>query len=83
MLHKLCNLGMVMAVNRNSGRVVVNVDPTLKLDLHAALARDGKSLKDWFIQQARQYLAERVQPELTFSSSRPDTIEPTSGRGER
>ena len=55
-----------MAVNRNSGRLVVDVAPDLKLALHAALAADGLSLKEWFTQRATQYLAERRQPALAF-----------------
>ena len=55
-----------MAVNRNSGRVVVDVPPDLKFALHAALAADGLSLKEWFIQRATQYLDERRQPPLAF-----------------
>lgn len=47
-----------------SGRIVIEVDPGLKCDLHSALAADGLSLKDWFIQRARQFMAERNQPAL-------------------
>ena len=55
-----------MAVNRNSGRLVVDVPPDLKLALHAALAADGLSLKDWVTRCAGQYLADRRQPHLSF-----------------
>jgi hypothetical protein len=44
-----------------SGRTVVDLDPGLKRDLHATLAADGLSLKDWFIQRARQYISSRSQ----------------------
>ena len=44
-----------------SGRVVIELDPQFKRDLHSALAKDGLSLKDWFIEQARQYTANRNQ----------------------
>lgn len=47
-----------------SGRIVIEVDPALKRDLHSALAADGMSLKDWFIQRVAQYVAERNQPAL-------------------
>lgn len=47
-----------------SNRIVVDVDPLLKRDLHSALAADGLSLKDWFVRHARQYIAERNQPSL-------------------
>ena len=39
-----------------SGRIVVEVDPTLKKRLHAALALDGTTVKDWFRKQAEAYL---------------------------
>jgi hypothetical protein len=55
-----------MAVNHKSGRVVVEVDPALKLSLHAALAADGLSLKDWFVRHASDYVSERQQPRLAF-----------------
>ena len=55
-----------MAVNHKSGRVVVEVEPALKLSLHAALAADGLSLKDWFVQHASEYVTERQQPRLAF-----------------
>lgn len=47
-----------------SGRLVIEVDPTLKRDLHAALAAEGLTLKDWFLQRASEYTAERRQPTL-------------------
>ncbi len=53
-----------MAVNHKSGRLVVDIDPALKRDLHAALAADGSSLKEWVVRNAQQYLAARTQPDL-------------------
>lgn len=53
-----------MAVNHKSGRLVVDIDPELKLALHAALAADGLSLKEWLVKQARDYIVERSQPRL-------------------
>lgn len=47
-----------------SGRLVIEVDPTLKRDLHAALAADGLTLKDWFLRRTAAYIAERQQPSL-------------------
>lgn len=48
-----------MAVNHKSGRLVANVGSDLKRALHAALAEDGVSLKDWLVEQARAYVRER------------------------
>jgi hypothetical protein len=47
-----------------SGRIVLEVDPSLKRDLYSRLAAQGLSLKQWFIQSARVYMAEHDQPSL-------------------
>ena len=47
-----------------SGRLVIEVDPQLKHDLHAALAAEGLTLKDWFLQHAAGFIAERRHPML-------------------
>jgi len=57
-----------MAVGK-SGRVVIELEPEFKRELHAALQRDGTCMKDWFIEAAERYLANRGQTELMFSSS--------------
>ncbi len=41
-----------------SGRLVLEVDPELKRHLHAQVALEGKTLKDWFLEAADAYLAE-------------------------
>lgn len=35
-----------------SGRVVIEIDPVLKRELHSTLARKGMTLKDWFVAKA-------------------------------
>lgn len=57
-----------MAVNHQSGRVVVDIDPHLKRALHAALTTDGRSLKEWFVQQAYEYLDARRQNQLPVAA---------------
>lgn len=47
-----------------SGRLVVDIDPTLKRELHASLAADGTTFKEWVIARIDQYLDERRQPGL-------------------
>lgn len=42
-----------------SGRIVVQVQPLLKRELHSALALNGQTLKDWFIEAANTYLSNR------------------------
>jgi hypothetical protein len=52
--------GVPMPVGR-SGRVVVEIDPDLKKELYAALDRDGVTLKQWFLDNANEYLRDRGQ----------------------
>ena len=47
-----------------SGRIVIEVDPGFKRELHSALVADGKTLKEWFSEAGAQYMAERTQPPL-------------------
>jgi hypothetical protein len=39
-----------------SGRLVIEVDPTMKRALHGKLAAEGTTMKAWFITVAEQYL---------------------------
>jgi hypothetical protein len=36
----------------------IKIDPIMKRELHAKVAMDGRTLKDWLVEQARRYLAE-------------------------
>lgn len=46
----------------SSGRIVIEINPTIKRDLYSALAKDGLTLKDWFLQNAASYLVHHCQP---------------------
>jgi hypothetical protein len=48
----------------SSGRIVIEVEPELKRELYAYLTRDGLTLKEWFLQEARSYLATTNQLSL-------------------
>lgn len=48
----------------SSGRIVIEVDPEVKRQLYAALAREGMSLKEWFLRNAEAYLEESIQMSL-------------------
>jgi hypothetical protein len=51
----------------NSGRIVLEIDPSMKLELYSLLAREGMTLKDWFLSQAERYIEQRSsQVQLTF-----------------
>ena len=39
-----------------SGRIVIEIDRELKKQLHQTLKRDGKNLKDWFLEHAESYV---------------------------
>jgi hypothetical protein len=55
-----------------SGRIVIEVDPGLKRQLHALLALNGSTLKRWFIKNASDYINDQQQshPVKTYGSSR-------------
>jgi hypothetical protein len=61
-----------------SGRIVVEVDPTLKKRLHAALTLDGITLKEWFRQHAEAYLTDHQG-----LAREPSTDEASPGRRRR
>lgn len=39
-----------------SGRIVLEVDPGIKRELYSNLAREGITLKEWFLRNAHDYL---------------------------
>jgi hypothetical protein len=54
-----------------SGRIVIEVDPDLKRELYSCLSSDQLSLRQWFLESARQYLATRAQLSLDLPLSPP------------
>ncbi len=47
-----------------SGRLVVDIDPELKKQFHAALTIEGTTFKDWLLRHVEAYLKDRNQPSL-------------------
>jgi hypothetical protein len=45
-----------------SGKVIAILDVTLKADLHAALAKEGLSFKEWLTERAESFVKEHLQP---------------------
>jgi hypothetical protein len=43
-----------------SGRVVIEIDPEMKRYLYSALALDQKTLKEWFVDNAKGYISSRL-----------------------
>jgi len=54
----------IVMARGDSGRIVLEIDPSEKEQLYDALEIQGLTLKDWFLQQAARYLQERAQPSL-------------------
>ena len=52
-----------------SGRVVLEIDPMLKRRLHARLASDGLTLKDWFLERVDRYLHQPTQESLPLGEA--------------
>jgi hypothetical protein len=48
----------------SSGRIVIELDPEIKRVLYSALMREGLTLKDWFLREAKIYLAEAEKMQL-------------------
>lgn len=59
----------------NSGRIVIEVEPELKRQLYSALAKDGMSLKQWFLNNANAFLdtdSYRVESHCIVDSAKND-----------
>lgn len=52
-----------------SGRIVLEIDPELKRRLYSMLALENKTLKEWFIALAVQYIETQQQPSLFGSEA--------------
>ena len=47
-----------------SGRVVIEIDPDLKRELYQSLTREGKTMKDWFVENAQAFVNGQFQMPL-------------------
>lgn len=70
MLCALCNMAVAMA-RGESGRIVVEVEPDLKAALYVALAKEGLTLKAWFIREAEGFVGSLQQPGLFAAEPQP------------
>ncbi len=52
----------------SSGRIVIEVKPEVKRQLYATLAREGMTLKDWFLREAQNYMQAAIQMPLDLTS---------------
>jgi len=53
----------------SSGRIVIEIEPDLKQELHAALRQEGLNLKTWFLENAQEFLSDRGQLRLSFNET--------------
>lgn len=48
----------------DSGRIVLEIDPSVKRKLYELLDTQGITLKQWFLGQARSYVRDTLEPTL-------------------
>lgn len=53
----------------NSGRIVIEIEPELKRELHSALRLQGTNLKAWFLSHVEELLTEEAQQPLPNEES--------------
>jgi hypothetical protein len=51
-----------------SGRIVIELDPGLKRQVYSALAKDGMTLKEWFVKEAQNYIKTTSNDQLDIPS---------------
>jgi hypothetical protein len=52
----------------SSGRIVVEIDPEIKLRLYGTLGKQGLTLKAWFLHSAERYIQEEAQLSLDLQN---------------
>lgn len=67
----LCYINGVEMSIGSSGRLVIEIEPELKQELHSALRKEGMNLKSWFLENVDQFLAERGQLNLGLEEEQP------------
>jgi len=50
-----------------SGRIVIEIDPTLKNKLYSELIKEGRTLKEWFIEKANEHIERQRPVQLEFN----------------
>ena len=58
-----------------SGRIVIELDPDLKDELYIALQKEGLNMKQWFIENAQDFLANRSQLSLQFATNSKEKLD--------
>lgn len=52
----------------NSGRIVIEIDPSFKDELYTALKKEDLNMKEWFLTSAEEFLKNRSQMNLKLVS---------------
>lgn len=60
------NTGTYIMSIGNSGRLVIEIEPELKKELHAVLKKEGTNLKTWFLENVDHLLSEKGQQSLAL-----------------
>lgn len=50
----------------NSGRIVIEIDPSFKDELYTALKKEELNMKEWFLTSAKEFLKNRSQMNLNL-----------------
>lgn len=50
----------------SSGRIVIEIEPKMKQELHTVLRLEGTNLKAWFVTHVEQLLAEKGPQSFPF-----------------
>lgn len=64
-----------------SGRIVIEMAPDMKRELHAALSRDGQTLKSWFIVRAEEYIRNNRQLSIFGDQQENSSDQTNSSKG--
>ena len=51
-----------------SGRIVIEIEPEMKDELYTALEKEGLKMKQWFLENALEFLKNRQQLTLAFDA---------------
>ena len=63
----------------NSGRIVIEIDPSLKDELYTVLKSEELNMKEWFLSNAEEFLKNRSQMKLNLVND--EQVTNTIGRG--
>lgn len=63
----------------NSGRIVIEIEPSIKDELYTALKKEDLNMKEWFLSNAEEFLKNRSQMKLNLVNHEPSASK--IGRG--